>query len=605
MSRGVGKREEGAGKRERRALRVASSYERQPTNHKLPFLLSILLALLTLTPLIAGADQQGVIGFPVTGDAVGGTGNIFVRGIASHAWWLDPEVYGDQLFPALDDLQVTTVRLSIDWKVFEPEPGVWDWSIYDRVLGELARRNIVVVADFNTIPPWASTNPETCGNVILEVPTCQLREDMYDEFANAMRAALQRYSWIRHWEFWNEPEMWTYLGNDGPLYLTHLKMFYDIAHEVNPYVVVAAQTLVGPEYMDWLYNTSAAWYGPGNEPWDAVSMHPYNFYFVPEEGQPPLEINYDRVRQMREMMVARGDGHKKIWITEFGWTNEEQWQARNLPVTLDWLQSQPYIEFAHLHMLHDWNDEPHDQFGLMRIIPTPNGYIVLDENTKFEPKELYYNTYKDYPMTLPGRPTTEPGAQHFPETGHSIADPFLKSWVARGGLDGPGLPLTRPYVRANAEGAWVLVQDFERARLEYQPQHAGQPAEVIGASVGREMAAGHANLEAFVPEGPCVDDDWSMCFEETGFMVSGGFRDFWLTHHGEVNLGFPISTEFVEDGVTVQYFERGRLEYRPDHPQQVVMSDLVRQQLIAQGWLNDDGSVPTDDLRLPTRRAVS
>src|SRR5690606_24665591 len=70
-SRGVGKREEGAGKRERRALRVASSYERQPTNHKLPFLLSILLALLTPTPLIAGADQQGVVGLPVTGDAVG------------------------------------------------------------------------------------------------------------------------------------------------------------------------------------------------------------------------------------------------------------------------------------------------------------------------------------------------------------------------------------------------------------------------------------------------------------------------------------------------------------------------------------------------------
>ena len=170
---------------------------------------AVLLLLLTLlTPLTTFADQQGVIGFPVDPNAEpsGPTGNIYVRGIASHAWWLDLEVYGDQLFPALDDLQVTTVRLSIDWKVFEPEPGVWDWTLYDRVFGELAKRNILIIADFNTIPAWASTDPVNCAIPPLEVPTCQLREDMYDEFAHGMRAALERYSWIEHWEFWNEPE---------------------------------------------------------------------------------------------------------------------------------------------------------------------------------------------------------------------------------------------------------------------------------------------------------------------------------------------------------------------------------------------------------------
>ncbi|MCC6936092.1 MAG: hypothetical protein IT333_06225, partial [Thermomicrobiales bacterium] len=58
-------------------------------------------------------------------------GNPFVFGIASHAWWLDPEVYGDQLFAALDDLNVTTVRLSIDWRRFEPVQGQFDWRLYD------------------------------------------------------------------------------------------------------------------------------------------------------------------------------------------------------------------------------------------------------------------------------------------------------------------------------------------------------------------------------------------------------------------------------------------------------------------------------------------
>ena len=50
-------------------------------------------------------------------------GNPMIFGIASHAWWLDPEVYGDQLFPAMEELGVTTVRISIDWRRFEPQPG--------------------------------------------------------------------------------------------------------------------------------------------------------------------------------------------------------------------------------------------------------------------------------------------------------------------------------------------------------------------------------------------------------------------------------------------------------------------------------------------------
>ncbi len=570
----------------------------------LPALLILLLTL--ITPLTAVADEQGVIGFPVDPDATptGPTGNIYVRGIASHAWWLDPEVYGGQLLPALDELQVTTVRLSIDWKVFEPEPGVWDWSVYDRVLGELARRNILIVADFSTIPAWASTDPTSCAIPPLEVPTCQLREDMYDEFANAMRAAIERYAWIEHWEFWNEPELWTYLGKDGPLYVRHLRMFYDIAHEVNPQVTVAAQTLVGPEYMDWLYNISDAEYGDDNEPWDAVSVHPYNWYYVPTAGEPPLEINYDRVLQLRQMMIERGDADKKIWITEFGWTNDEEWQARNLPVTLDWLQSQPYIEFAHLHMLHDWNEEPQDQFGLMRIIER-GGYRYLDEETVFEPKALYYNTFRDYPTNQVGRPPDEPAARTFFQTGHAIEEPFLSGWLARGGLAGPGLPLTRPYARQNLTGEWLLVQDFERARLENHPEFAGEPAEILGAPVGRELAATHLQPEHFVASAPCQPAADRACFAGTDFGVEAGFRDFWLANNGEVRFGLPISTEFNENGVTVQYFERARLEWHPELPsgEQIIAGQIVREQLIDEGWLLPDGSVPSHDARLPTRRA--
>jgi photosystem II stability/assembly factor-like uncharacterized protein len=51
-------------------------------------------------------------------------------------------------------------------------------------------------------------------------------------------------------------------------------------------------------------------------------------------------------------------------------------------------------------------------------------------------------------------------------------------------------------------------------------------------------------------------------FPETGHNVKYGFRDFWRSNGGIAQFGFPLTEEFVENGVSVQYFERARLEYR-------------------------------------------
>ena len=49
---------------------------------------------------------------------------------------------------------------------------------------------------------------------------------------------------------------------------------------------------------------------------------------------------------------------------------------------------------------------------------------------------------------------------------------------------------------------------------------------------------------------------------ETGHNLSHGFRDFWRANGGLAVFGYPLSEEFAENGVIVQYFERARLEYR-------------------------------------------
>src|SRR5690606_37733927 len=52
-------------------------------------------------------------------------------------------------------------------------------------------------------------------------------------------------------------------------------------------------------------------------------------------------------------------------------------------------------------------------------------------------------------------------------------------------------------------------------------------------------------------------------FEATQQSVCFGFKAYWEKYGGLAIFGYPITGEFVENGVTVQYFERARFEWHP------------------------------------------
>ncbi len=54
-------------------------------------------------------------------------------------------------------------------------------------------------------------------------------------------------------------------------------------------------------------------------------------------------------------------------------------------------------------------------------------------------------------------------------------------------------------------------------------------------------------------------------FEATGHNVGHGFRRFFEAHGGVDTFGYPRTEELTEDGRTVQYFQRARFEYHPEH----------------------------------------
>ncbi|MFQ3630723.1 L,D-transpeptidase [Roseiflexus sp.] len=97
----------------------------------------------------------------------------------------------------------------------------------------------------------------------------------------------------------------------------------------------------------------------------------------------------------------------------------------------------------------------------------------------------------------------------------------------------------------------------------------------------------------------------NMYFASSGFHISDrtGFLSFWRRNGGELIFGYPISGEMVEDGRIVQYFERARFEYHPEHlgTDYQVMLSLVGNEL-TQGRDFPDGQPVQGRIYFPETR---
>jgi peptidoglycan-N-acetylglucosamine deacetylase len=170
-----------------------------------------------------------------------------------------------------------------------------------------------------------------------------------------------------------------------------------------------------------------------------------------------------------------------------------------------------------------------------------------------------------------------PKSRFFPETGFEVRDNFLIYWNRFGGLPTFGYPITGELQEFGA-----TVQYFERARFEWRPGSWPERHDILLGLLGVEyaQAEGLLNHPAFAR---VSGSSTSSCtyYDETGHFLCHGFREHWRAHGALPILGFPISEEFTENGVTVQYFERARFEWHPenDPPWNVLLAHFGRWKL--------------------------
>ncbi len=168
----------------------------------------------------------------------------------------------------------------------------------------------------------------------------------------------------------------------------------------------------------------------------------------------------------------------------------------------------------------------------------------------------------------PAQQITPP--QYFPETGHTVRAPFIDYYLRNDGVKQYGFPYTDDYVDP-ATG--MLIQYFEKVRLEWHPGNP-EPYKVQLGLLAADM--GKTQPPMPISAMPAANDPNCLNFWETGHTVCMGFRQFWLDNGGLDRFGYPITDWTSENGFTVQYFQRARLEYHPERPagQRVVVAPL-------------------------------
>jgi hypothetical protein len=182
---------------------------------------------------------------------------------------------------------------------------------------------------------------------------------------------------------------------------------------------------------------------------------------------------------------------------------------------------------------------------------------------------------------------------YFPETGHTVQDPFLVYYLAHDGPLRYGYPLTE----AMSHEGWQ-VQYFQYARLEVHPEN--HPDYFI--TVGWLGQLSHRTK----PAQPFRGGEAGRYYPETGHTLRGDFLTYFDSQGDTVQFGWPISEVSPENGRLYQDFQSARFYWRPDlQPQARVQREPIGETYFLNSNLPSDLLDPLPEPDAATRFSSS
>ena len=317
------------------------------------------------------------------------------------------------------------VRQRFPWAQIEPQPGQFDWALWDAIVAECAAQNLRLIAVLDTSPAWARYGG---ANAAPTAPPA----DPNDLARFAATLATRYRGRLAAIQVWDQPNIRPHWGERYASPAEYVALLQPVAaalHAADPDLVVLAGGLAPTieqsewnqsdvAYLDGMYRAGA------KGSFDALAAKPYGFWSGPEDRRvAPDVLNFSRLILLRETMLRYGDGERAIWAVEFGWnalpagwsgraspwgTDSEDKQAGRTVAALRRAQAEwPWLAVACLQGLRFPTAAPDDPL---------RGFALLNDD--FSPRATY--------MAVQALATTAPATSVAPRQPPSYADYYAK-----------------------------------------------------------------------------------------------------------------------------------------------------------------------------------
>lgn len=265
------------------------------------------------------------------------------------------------------------------------------WDKYDNIVDLSEAYGLRIMARLEAPPSWSRADGTDRGAFA--------PPDDDADFVDYAAAVVERYQGrIGFYQIWNEPNIYPEWGNrpvDPEAYTNLLCATYERIKAIDPDAVVISGAMAqtselgtwNPDYegnnlMDTIYLQRM--YAAGAQPcFDIMAVNNYMLWSGPtDQRMGQREINFSRPVWIRDVMVANGDAHKPIWISEmnsnaapegipdrFGRVTLDQ-QARWAPLAFDRIQREwPWVGVTSVWFFKRASDNEREQpFYYFRLV---------------------------------------------------------------------------------------------------------------------------------------------------------------------------------------------------------------------------------------------
>jgi len=254
-------------------------------------------------------------------------------GAQAFLWWHVNDKTGWRDASLVKEMGFGWLKQQFGWRDISNVRGDYAWDRTDRIVEIAEQLGLKLLIRLDRQPQWAQADPSTLlGNA----PPADLAD--FGDFCGAVAA---RYAGrITAYEVWNEPNLAREWGDQPPDpagYVELLKVCYLAIKRADPGAMVISAGLAptgtddpavampDDKFYQGMYEAGSAPY------FDVLGAHAPGYMNPPERSpddtlaDPALQarwITFRHVEDIREFMIANGDGDKQIAITEMGWTSD-------------------------------------------------------------------------------------------------------------------------------------------------------------------------------------------------------------------------------------------------------------------------------------------